>query len=65
MTIREVIEALTNVPGDRQNEELKIYICGPISGFLQIDEVEIDPDKDYIRVTSDAQYRPSSRRSEK
>ncbi len=52
MTIQEAIDALIKVPEHRRSEELKIYIDGPLSGFLRVDEVRLDPDKNYINVTA-------------
>lgn len=42
MTIRELINRLNEMPDDRKDEDVLIYIDGPISGMLEISHFEMD-----------------------
>lgn len=44
MTITELITSLQEIPQHRRDEEIQIYVDGDISGFLEIEAVELDED---------------------
>lgn len=44
MTIRELILQLNAVPEERRDEDVRIYVQGTISGFLNIESFKLDDD---------------------
>jgi hypothetical protein len=46
MTINELILALQELPQDRRNEPVKIYVDCGISGYLDVATFDIDEDRE-------------------
>lgn len=42
MTIRELAQAINAVPDNRMDEDVLMYIDGPISGMMEISHFEMD-----------------------
>lgn len=44
MTINELIKSLEATPKERRNEKVRIYLDGPFSGYLDINDFHLDGD---------------------
>ena len=55
MTINELINELNTIPEDRRDERILVFKPGRVSGFMDIESMKLDKDKDYItlHVTED------------
>ena len=56
MTINELKELLNEIPDDRGDEKVTIYVPGRISGFLDIKRVQVDRDVDHIHIVGQLEY---------
>jgi len=52
MTIRELSNALSEIPIERQDKQIRIYVDCPLSGYLGIATLDVDQDEGFINVCS-------------